>query len=256
MKVSKNVFYFFIVFLLIAVIYAPVPQKVYALTNACADSSGAPIPCPDTGGNSGGSNRPGPKNRPTPVTTIPTSVPKLLAMPTAPAAAVLIPAGGAGLSNPNSELPAIQNPGQGSSPSNLPGLLGSIIAVLLILGGLFFGVLLPAIQKRSPNDGSDKMGAQPHMNDGADQFLKFEGNPSSQFDKASNQFLKLDGDSSNQFLKFEGSDKMGAQPHMDDGSAYGHDISVKPGSAPETVPGTPIKPPSPNIGDKSDGGTL
>ena len=219
MKVSKNVFYFFIVFLLIAVIYAPVPQKVYALTNACADSSGAPIPCPDAGG----SNKPGKKNRPTPDTTIPTSVPKLLALPTAPAAAVLIPAGGAGINNPNSELPAIQNPGQGSSPSNLPGLLGSIIAVLLILGGLFFGVLLPAIQKRSLDDGSDKMGAQPHMTGGADQFLKFEGNPSSQFQKAdgSSQFQK--GDGSSQFQKADGS---------------------------------PVKPPNPNIGDKSGGGTL
>ena len=81
-------------------------------------------------------------------------------------------------------------------------------------------MLLPAIQKRSPADGSDKMGAQPHMNDGADQFLKFEGNPSSQFDKASDQFLKFEG------------------------------------SASETPPEPPTKPPSPNIGDKSGGGTL
>ena len=216
MKASKNIFYLFIVVLLITITYLPVAQKVYALTNGCSNASGAPIPCPDAGG----SNKPGKKNRPTPVTTIPTSVPKLLALPTAPAAVILIPAGGAGPSNPNSELPAIQNPGQGSSPFNLPGLLGSIIAVLLILGGLFFGVLLPAIQKRSPADGSDKMGAQPHMNDGADQFLKFEGNPSSQFNKASDQFLKFEG------------------------------------SASEQQPGSANKPPSPNIGDKSGGGTL
>jgi len=233
MKVNKNIFYLFIVVLLISMIYAPVAQKVYALTNGCSDSSGAPIPCPDAGGNSGGSNRPGPKNHPTPVKTIPTSVPKLMAMPTAPAAVVLIPAGGAGLNNPNSELPAIQNPGQGSTPSNLPGLLGSIIAVLLILGGLFFGVLLPAIQKRSPDDGSDKMGAQPHMNDGADQFLKFEGNPSSQFDKASDQFLKFESSAS----------ELPPRPP----------IIPSLGSLP---PEPPVKPPSPNIGDKSGGGTL
>ena len=239
MKVSKNIFYLFILVLLITMTYIPVAQKVYALTNGCSDSSGAPIPCPSGGGNSGGSNKPGPKNRHTPVTTKPTTVPKMMAMPTAPAAVILIPAGGAGvsnpdselpaiqnpavgaeLSNPSSELPAIQNPGQGSSSFNLPGLLGSIIAVLLILGGLFFGLFLPAIQKRTPNDGSNKMGAQPHMNEGADQFLKFEGNPSSQFDKASDQFLKFEG------------------------------------SASEQPPGSTIKPPSPNLGDKSGGDTL
>ena len=213
MKVIKNIFYLFIVFLLIAMM----PQVVRAQPLVCG-IPGSP-PCPPSGSDNG-HNKPGPKNHPTPDTTIPTSVPKLLAMPTATVAAVLIPAGGAGLNNPNSELPAIQNPGQGSSPFNLPGLLGSIIAVLLILGGLFFGVLLPAIQKRSPADGSDKMGAQPHMNDGADQFLKFEGNPSSQFDKASDQFLKFEG------------------------------------SASEQPPGSTNKPPSPNLGDKSGGDTL
>jgi hypothetical protein len=147
-------------------------------------------------------------------------MPECTPTPTPIATALSFTGGGAGPNNPNSELPAIQNPGQSFSPSNLPGLVGLIIAVLLILGGLFFGLFLPAIQKGSPNDGSDKMGAQPHMNDSADQFLKFEGNPSSHFDKASDQFLKFEG------------------------------------SASELPPGLSIKPPSPNTGDKSGGGTL
>jgi hypothetical protein len=117
--------------------------------------------------------------------------------PTPIATALPITGGGAGPINPSSLLPAVQNPDQGSSPFSLPGPLGMLIA-LLILGGLFFGLLLPAIQKRSFNDGSDKMGGEPHMDGGSDQFLKFE-DPSNQFQKA-------------------------------DGSINGQDISVQPGS--------------------------
>ena len=70
----------------------------------------------------------------------------------------------------------------------MPGPLGMILAVLIIVvcfgGGFFF-----FFKKGGPSDGSDKMGAQPHMNDG--------------------------------------SDKMGAQPHMNDGSSQGIDFRMK-----------------------------
>jgi len=134
----------------------------------------------------------------------------------------LLTSGGAGPSNPNSELPAMQNPGQGSSPSNLPVPLGMIIALLLI-GLCFIGGLIFLIRRKpagSFGDGSIKNSGP------GDQFLKFE-------------------DPTNQFLKLEGSDKMEAQPHMDNGPVQpgSTDESLsfeQPGSATEMPPGPPI----------------
>jgi hypothetical protein len=201
MKIHGNIFTLFFAIILVAMIYLPVPQKVYALTNDCTDMNGMMIPCPDTGG--GGSDKPGPKNHPTAIITRPTSTSTSTppstststptstqtSTPTSTQAAIPITGGGVGLNNTNSSLPAVQNPGQGTSP--LPGPLGIIIAVLIIavcfIGGL--GVLRFFRKAGETNasfaDGSVRNG------DTGNQFEKIS-NTSSQFDKSSDGYNQLD----------------------------------------------------------------
>jgi len=107
-------------------------------------------------------------------------------------------------------LAVIQNPNPGSPSSGLPGPLGMISAVLIIIvcfgGGILFlrgGSKPPNPNKPpSPNyDGSNQF-AKIEMGDGSSQFAKLEDG-SKQFDKTSpldsaNQFQKAD----DQFLKY------------------------------------------------------
>jgi hypothetical protein len=136
-------------------------------------------------------------------------------MPTATLAVIPITGGGAGSNNTNSLLPAVQNPGQDSSPINIPGPLGMIIAVLIIVvcfiggfgavryfrksGGTTAGFADGSVSNTGPGNPFDKYWDNP-----TNQFQKAD-NPSNQFQKAdnpSNQFQKAD-DSANDFFKTE-----------------------------------------------------
>jgi len=214
MKTNKIVFAFILGILFAAIISAIHPQTVYA---DCGH--GTLPPCPPSGG--------GKKKKPTAIPPLPTSVPTslttLIPNPTATSAATIPLTGGGGAGDPNGQLPAVQNPNTGSShmsfPFGFPGGLAGLIGLLLLLGGLLIGLLVPAVRSwlvpavkpGSSLDGSDKMGAQPHMDDGS------IGNPD----------------------LFDGSDRMGAQPHMD-GSIGNPDLNV--GTPSEVAPGPPDMP--------------
>jgi type IV secretory pathway VirB2 component (pilin) len=209
MKTHKINFNPLIVFLLIALAFLTVHENAYAISNTCTDMSGMIIPCPDTN-----HSKPGPKNRATQVvpspTSIPTSAPASTPLPAAPLAIIPITGSGAGSNNSSSSLPAVQNPGQQGS-SSLPGPLGMIIAILIIvvcfIGGL---VILRFFRTAGENpagfaDGPVAMGDGSVRNaNSANKFQKIE-DPSSQFDKSSHQFLKLENDPSNQFQKSDDS---------------------------------------------------
>ena len=186
----------------------------------------AGVPCPPP---------PEKKHRktPTPVpptkTPIPTSIP-----PTATEKALLIIGGGAGSSNPNSELPAIQNPGQGSSPFNFPGPLGMIIAVLIIVVCIIGGLFIASRRRKIGNTGESKL--LPYMERG--------GNENATITVPS--FGDFDGHLESGTLTVR---------DIDWGDSHVNEIRESP-SAPSSVPGSPTKTPNPSIGDKSGGGTL
>ncbi|HUI89308.1 MAG TPA: hypothetical protein VLX61_11365 [Anaerolineales bacterium] len=166
MKARKIVFAFLLGILFTAIISAVIPQTVYA---ACGH--GTEPPCPPSGK----------KKQPTAIPSVPTAIPTLTPNPTATSAATIPLTGGGGAGDPNGQLPAVQNlnPGSGhmSFPFGFPGGLAGLMGLLLLLGGLLIGLLVPAVRSwlvpavkpGSSSDGSDKMGAQPHMNDGSDQ---------------------------------------------------------------------------------------
>jgi len=235
MKINKLIFLLVLVSLFAVVTLAVMPQPVGAQPLVCG-TPGTP-PCPPSGGG-GGADKPGPKNHPTPDTTIPTSVPKLLAMPTATVAAVLIPAGGAGLNNPNSELPAIQNPGQGSSPFNFPGSLGMIIAVLIIVVCILGGLIIVARKRLIGSTGDlDLLPAvQMGGNESATLTIHDVGDLGGSMETVTVSIHDV-GDLS------------------PDVSRNAREAASDLGGL-QSPPGPPTKPPSPNIGDKSGGGTL
>jgi DNA replication initiation complex subunit (GINS family) len=150
---------------LISILSIQIPQTVRA--QGCTDPRGNPVDCPDTA-----RSKPGSKNHATVVPTtvptatkVPTAVPSATQVPTAVPTATLVAlpnkGGSVGPIDSNS-LPLAPGPapeaGNGSSPFNWPTFLGVLIAVLLILGGLFFGLLLPAIRKAlSKGSATDKM---------------------------------------------------------------------------------------------------
>lgn len=223
MRITRSL----ILLLLGAVIVAMAVVMFIPLTAVQAqgcDPAGVPCPPP-----------PEKKQRktPTPVpptkTPIPTSIP-----PTATEKALLIIGGGAGSSNPNSELPAIQNPGQGSSPFNLPGPLGMIIAVLIIVIGIMVGFFIAERRRKiGTNAGA---GILPYMERGGNE----------------NKTIAVPG-----FGDFDGSLESGTLTIRDInwGDSHANEIRESP-SAPSSVPGSPTKTPNPSIGDKSGGGTL
>jgi hypothetical protein len=129
---------------------AVVPQVAMAKTLVCG-TPGTP-PCPPSGGNGG--SKPGPKNKQTPV---PTPIPTNTAVVTATVPPITN--SGAAPSNPNALLPAVQNPGQGSSSSTLPGPLGMIIAVLIIVVCFTGGVFL--FMRRNQISGNGEPGLSP-----------------------------------------------------------------------------------------------
>jgi len=213
MKFSKIVFAFLLGILFTAIISAIHPQTVYA---ACGQ--GTEPPCPPSGG--------GKKKKPTAIPPVPTSVatsiPTLIPNPTATSAATIPITGGGGAGDPNGQLPAVQNPnpssGYMSFPFGFPGGLAGLIELLLLLGAVLAGLLVPAVRSwlvpavkpGSFSDGSDKMGAQPHMNDGSDQGIVIVN-----------------------------SDNAAPQPHMD-GSIGNPDLNV--GTPSEIPPGPPDMP--------------
>jgi hypothetical protein len=136
-------------------------------------------------------------------------------VPTATTDAGIPTTGGVG--NPSGQVPAVQNPNP-APLSGLPGGFGGFLALLLLLGSVLIGLLLPAVRSwllpaikpGSPGDGSDKMGAQPHMNDGSDQGIIIVN-----------------------------SNNAAPQPHMDN-SIGNPDFNV--GTPSESVPGPPDMP--------------
>jgi len=240
MKLSKIVFAFLLGILFTAIISAVIPQTVYAA--GCGTSTEPP--CPPSGK----------KKKPTAIppvpTSVPTSIPTLIPNPTATAAAIIPLTGGGGAGDPNGQLPAVQNPNTGSGhmsfPFGFPGGWAGLIGLLLLLGGLLIGLLVPAVRSwlvpavkpGSFSDGSDKMGAQPHMNDGSDQGIVIVNSnnaaPASPFNDGSAQGIVIvnSNNAAPASPMNDGSDKMGAQPHMNDGSIGNPDLN----------PGTPDMP--------------
>ena len=107
----------------------------------------------------------------------------------------------------------MQNPGQGSSP--LPGPLGMIIAVLIIVVCIIGGLgVLRFFRKAGENPAS--FGNSSIISD----------DPSSQFDKSSDQFEKMN-DPSLQFEKGHYATQSGSGGHTGGGSGTPH-ISEPP----------------------------
>lgn len=220
MKISRIAFAFVLGFIFTAISSTVAPNIVLA---ACHDSTGKPVPCPQSRKTPTPiPTRPAPAATecrladgapctPTPVNTTTSGACPLAPCtptPASTAATTAIPpsaGGGGNTGNSSGDLPAVQNPDPGSSSSGTPGwLIGLLVPAVLIalvagaliivvrlwLSGRFInwgdrgGMADGSIGNPDLHDGSDRMGAQPHMNEAsaADQFIKGE-----------DQFIKFDG---------------------------------------------------------------
>lgn len=228
MKMSRIVFAFLLGILFTAIISAVTPQIVFA---ACHDATGKPIPCPPP--------RKTPTSVPSTLTPMPTEcrlpdgapcTPTPTACPLAPCTPTPInttTSGGCALAA-CTPTPCLLANGAVCTPTSTPasipvtgggggfGPLGWILTILIIVVCFGGGFLFFFRKAGGTADGSDKMGAQPHMDDGS------VGNPD--LLDGSNQFKKYKmGDGSNQFEKYQPN-----QGEPSPGNAADHFIKFQP----------------------------
>lgn len=182
----------------------------------------------------------------------------LTATPTPKSTNFPISGGVAESNNPSSELPAVQNPDSGSSPSNFPGPLGWIIPAVIVVIGAAVGLtlvrrkrkigstsntdLLPAIQK----GGNES--ATLTIHDGLDLGGGKESATMTVHDGA-----ELGGGKESATISIH--DVGDVAPDVaPDGALNAREAANDPGGV-HSKPPTPNKLPNPNLGNKSGGGT-
>ena len=188
-------------------------------------------------------------------TATPTATFTSTSTPTSTVTALPITGSGVGPNDPNSELPAVQDPDQGSSPNNFPGPLGTIIAVLLI-GGLLFTrrrrllgstgeAELPFMERggkenmtmtvRDVNDLDGELGSLPYLERGGKENVTISVRDVNDLDGELRNLPAIQRGVNENFT-ITVKDVGDISP--DAGSNLGGDIQVPPGP--------PIKPPTPN----------
>jgi hypothetical protein len=236
--------------MMVVMAVAMFPPSASAQGKVCYDPAGAQIPCPEKKPTE--APKTVPTFTPTPTATetaTPTSVP----IPTATWTALPITGSGAGPNNPNSSLPAVQDPSQGSSPFNFPGPLGMIILVLIIAIGIMAGFFMAERRRRIGNNGG--LGNLPYLERGGNENATITVPSVGGLDGALGSLpaIQRGGNENFTMTVHEVGD---VSP---DAARSAREAASDPGGANQFAgkfPGPPIKPPSPNIGDKSGGGTL
>jgi hypothetical protein len=186
-------------------------------------------------------------------TFTPTPTSTFTSTPSPSTTALPITGSGAGSNNPNSELPAVQDPDQGSSPFSFPGSLGMIIAVLIIVVCLIGGLFLARRRRLIGSRGESEL--LPYMERGGSENATITvpgfgdlGNENATITSPS--FDDLGNENFTITVKDSGDISPDAIRNVREAASDPGGIQL------DANPGGVQKPPTHNIGDKSGGGTL